>query len=385
LGNEEEGFVSKLVIDTPLPTTMVGSYPRPRWFDYQLHGADFLHAIKLEEHREAFEDAALAVIREQEDAGLDVVTDGQMFYDDYGGSIGSLCWYWYERIPGFSPVKHHNPLAMGAAAADPRDTAVYENWGGTIAREKVRRGAPSRLVDMFQIARRSATRPVKVSVGAGPVNLGFHVDYAAPDSAYRTQRELAEDLVPIFNAELKELAAAGAQAIQLEDLGAWLVLTEDDPQWIVDVMNGWIEGVDALLSWHFCLGAGYGNPNAAFEGQLMRILEPLYEVRVDQYVLDFAWGDMADVSALRDLPDDKGVAAGVVDIRSLRIESDAEIAERMRRVLEVVPYERVWFTTDCGLKALPRFVAKQKLAALGRAAQAVRAELPAGAFPKAVA
>jgi methionine synthase II (cobalamin-independent) len=165
------------------------------------------------------------------------------------------------------------------------------------------------------------------------------------------------------------------QAIQLEDLGAWLVLTESDPQWIVDVMNGWIDGVDALLSWHFCLGAGYGNPNAAFEGQLMRILEPLYGVGVDQYVLDFAWGDMNDVRALRDLPADKMVAAGVVDIRSLRIESDAEIAERMRAVLEVVPHERVWLTTDCGMKALPRFVAANKLAALGRAAATLRAEI----------
>jgi methionine synthase II (cobalamin-independent) len=368
--------MSKLVVDTPLPTTMVGSYPRPRWYDYQLHGSDFLHAIKLEERREAYEDATLAVIREQEQAGLDVVTDGQMYYDDYGGSIGSMCWYWYERIPGFSPVKHHNPLAMGAAAADARDTAVYENWGGTVATEKVRRGAPSRLLDMYRIASAAATRPVKVSVGAGPINLGFHVDYAAPDSAYRSQRELAEDLVPIFNAELRELVAGGVEAIQLEDLGAWLVLTEDDPSWIVDVMNAWIEGVDALLSWHFCLGAGYGNPNAAFEGQLMRILEPLYEVGVDQYVLDFAWGEMNDVRALRDLPKDKTVAAGVVDVRSLRIESEDEIAERMRTVLGVVPHDRVWFTTDCGMKALPRFVASNKLAALGRAARQVRSELP---------
>jgi len=367
--------VSKLKLDTPLPITMVGSYPRPRWYDYQLHGADFLHHIKLEEYREAYEDATLAVIREQEDAGLDVVTDGQMFYDDYGGAIGSLVWYWYERVPGISPVKHHNPLAMGAAASDPRDTAVYENWGGTVAYEKVRRGNPSRLVDMFQIARQLATVPVKVSVGAGPVNLGFHVDYNHPDSAYKSQRALAEDLVPIFNAEMKELVNAGADCIQIEDLGAWLVLSEDDPQWIVDVMNGWVDGVDALLSWHFCLGAGYGNPNAAFVHQLRNILQPLYKVNVDQYVLDFAWGSMDDVVALEGLPEDKGVVAGVVDIRSLRIEAEEEIADRMRKVLEVVPAERTWFTTDCGLKALPRFVAKNKLAAMGRAVRTVRSEL----------
>lgn len=73
------------VVDTQLPVTMVGSYPRPLWYKHQLHGQDIQHAFKLEEHAQAYEDATAACIRDQEEAGLDIVADGQMYFDDYGG------------------------------------------------------------------------------------------------------------------------------------------------------------------------------------------------------------------------------------------------------------------------------------------------------------
>jgi 5-methyltetrahydropteroyltriglutamate--homocysteine methyltransferase len=86
---------------------------------------------------------------------------------------------------------------------------------------------------------------------------------------------------------------------------------------------------------------------------------------------------MVDVSALKELDDDREVQVGVIDIRSLYIETDDEIVERIHKVLDVVPAERVYLTTDCGLKALPRFVAHEKLRALSRAAKRVRAEIGA--------
>ena len=89
------------IVETILPTTMVGSYPRPRWFHYQLLGRDIRVAFKHVDHAEAFADATRVVIQDQEAAGLDIVTDGQMYFDDYMGAIGSFCWYMYERIPGF--------------------------------------------------------------------------------------------------------------------------------------------------------------------------------------------------------------------------------------------------------------------------------------------
>jgi len=92
------------IVDTLLPTTMVGSYPRPHWFKQQLLGRDIRVAFKEVQHEEAYHDAVATVIRDQEEAGLDIVTDGNMWYDDYVGVIGSFCWYMYERIGGFDPA-----------------------------------------------------------------------------------------------------------------------------------------------------------------------------------------------------------------------------------------------------------------------------------------
>jgi methionine synthase II (cobalamin-independent) len=102
------------VTDTILPTTMIGSYPKPRWFEkYNVEGRDLLEWWKLEENFQAWKDATNAVITDQEDAGLDIVTDGQMHFDQYGGAIGSFVWYWYERLGGFTKGKLPNPIARG--------------------------------------------------------------------------------------------------------------------------------------------------------------------------------------------------------------------------------------------------------------------------------
>ncbi|MGH6919046.1 MAG: hypothetical protein ACREJ0_15240, partial [Geminicoccaceae bacterium] len=103
------------IVDTILPTTMVGSYPRPGWFNYQLLGRDVREAFKHAPHEEAYADATRVIIQDQEEAGLDIVCDGQMYFDDYIGSIGSFCWYMYERIPGFDPAKEEHPAAVDAA------------------------------------------------------------------------------------------------------------------------------------------------------------------------------------------------------------------------------------------------------------------------------
>src|SRR2546423_15121270 len=119
------------ITDTVLPTTMVGSYPRPHWFDYQLLGRDVRVAFKHVDHAEAYEDATEVVIHDQEEAGLDYVTDGQMYYDDYVGVIGSFCWYMYERIPGFEHAKEEHPAAVGTSERGVGLT-LLSDWGGGI-------------------------------------------------------------------------------------------------------------------------------------------------------------------------------------------------------------------------------------------------------------
>jgi hypothetical protein len=121
------------IVDTILPTTMVGSYPRPHWFKHQLLGRDVRVAFKEVQHEEAYEDAVATVIRDQVEAGLDIVTDGNMWYDDYVGVIGSFCWYMYERIGGFEHAREQHPSTVGAAerntGGDPLDClgAIAQN------------------------------------------------------------------------------------------------------------------------------------------------------------------------------------------------------------------------------------------------------------------
>src|SRR3954462_11159820 len=101
------------IVDTILPTTMVGSYPRPHWYKHQLLGRDVRVAFKEVQHEEAYEDAVATVIRDQEEAGLDIVADGNMWYDDYVGVIGSFCWYMDDRIGGVEPAPRADPRCVG--------------------------------------------------------------------------------------------------------------------------------------------------------------------------------------------------------------------------------------------------------------------------------
>jgi 5-methyltetrahydropteroyltriglutamate--homocysteine methyltransferase len=216
---------------------------------------------------------------------------------------------------------------------------------------------------------------MKVSVGAGPVNLAWHVYF----EHYKDAKELSYALAPIFNAEMKALVEEGATFLQLEDLGAWLPLfTEDenDYEWIADVIAQCVDGVDAKIAWHFCYGNAWGNRLAdLYPAGYEAVLPHFYDVPVDQFVLDFANREMIDIDALKSLPDDKEVGIGVVDIRTMMVETPEVVADRIRKVIEVVPPERVWLTTDCGLKPLPRTVAKLKLKALTEGAAIVRAEV----------
>ena len=192
------------IVDTLLPTTMVGSYPRPHWFKHQLLGRDIRVAFKEVQHEEAYHDAVATVIRDQEEAGLDIVTDGNMWYDDYVGVIGSFCWYMYERIGGFEPSREEHPSVVDAPPSKGKE--LLDDWGGVINSGPVTHG-PIRLADLYKIAAKHTHKPVKVSVGAGPANLAWHVYF----KHYKNAKELSFALAPIFNKEMKEPRRRGRE------------------------------------------------------------------------------------------------------------------------------------------------------------------------------
>jgi len=362
------------IVDTLLPTTMVGSYPRPQWYKHQLLGRDVRIAFKEVQHEEAYNDAVATVIRDQEEAGLDIVTDGNMWYDDYVGVIGSFCWYMYERIGGFEHARDPHPSMVDAGPSQGKE--ILDDWGGVVNSGPVSRG-PIRLADLYRVAAKHSKMPVKVSVGAGPANLAWHVYF----KHYKNERDLSFALAPIFNAEMKDLVAAGAKYLQFEDLGAWLPLftnNKDDYKWIREVVEQCCDGVDAKIGWHFCFGNAWGNDilSASYPEGYQTVLPHFFETKgIDQFVLDYANRDMAGVDFLKNLPKDKDVQIGVLDIRTNAIETPEKIAARIRKVIAAVPPERVTLSTDCGMKPLARMVAKMKLKALADGAKIVRKEL----------
>lgn len=360
---------------TLLPTTMVGSYPRPSWFDHQLAGRDLLEAFKLIRHKEAFEDAVKVVIDDQLRAGLDIVTDGQMWFDDYSMGIGAFLFYWLERIEGFGKEKLPHPSRDKARGRD--EWALDEVGGIGLDAAPVR--GPIRMAELFRIAQGCTHKPVKASIGAGPVQLSTLVHFRG--GPIRDRVALSHALAEIFRAEISDVVAAGCRHVQLEDLGAWIptLSGESDYAWVRAVVNETMAGCvgkDVATSWHFCLGNVWGN---RMQGLTRRgyaeVLPHYYECEVDQFVLDFACCEMEDAALLADLPKSKTVAVGVIDVRTLEVESPEHVAERIRKVLEHIAPERVTLTTDCGMKQLPRGCAQQKLRALVRGAEIVRAEL----------
>jgi 5-methyltetrahydropteroyltriglutamate--homocysteine methyltransferase len=363
------------IVDKMLPTTMVGSYPRPHWFKHQLLGRDIRVAFKEVQHEEAYDDAVATVIRDQEDAGLDIVTDGNMWYDDYVGVIGSFCWYMYERIGGFEAAREQHPSTVGAKERT-QGGEIMDDWGGVINSGPVTRG-PIRLADLYKIAKKHAKVPVKVSVGAGPANLAWHAYF----NHYKDAKELTMALCPIFNQEMKDLVAAGATYLQFEDLGAWLPLftnNKDDYKWVKESVERCCDGVNAKIGWHFCFGNAWGNDilSANYPQGYQTVLPHLFDVKgIDEFVLDYANRDMDGVDFLKNLPKDKGIQIGVLDIRTAAIERPETIASRIRKVLEHVPADKVTLSSDCGMKPLARMVAKMKLKALVDGAAIVRGEL----------
>jgi len=372
----------KKVVNRVLPTTMVGSYPRPHWFKHQLLGRDVRVAFKEVEHEEAYTDAVAAVIDDQEEAGLDIVTDGNMWYDDYVGVIGSFCWYLYERIPGFEPTRNPHPSMIGAGPSAGK--TFLDDWGGVVNDGPVdKKGDALRWTDLFQIAKAHARKPVKVSIGAGPANLAWHV-YFNDKSYYKSPKDLTFALCPIFNKEMKELVKAGATYLQIEDLGAWLPLftnNKDDYKWIRESIEMMCDGVNAKIGWHFCFGNAWGNDilSANFPQGYQTVLPYFWNTEgVDEFVLDYANRHMNGVEFLKNCPKNKGVQVGVLDIRTSMVETPDAIADRVRTTLKALSPEQVTLSTDCGMKPLARMVAKLKLKALAEGAAIVRKEIGAG-------
>jgi 5-methyltetrahydropteroyltriglutamate--homocysteine methyltransferase len=285
-----------------------------------------------------------------EDAGIDVITDGEMRRLD--GYVDS----YYAIIQGIEPVPSARKDGPWGYDQQTRYRAV-----GTIQTPPGGLG----IVKEFQYARRRTGKVLKATC-AGPLTFGSRI---LPGGPYGSVVEIAERFAEVINQELKGLAASGARWIQIDEPARGNVSGQE----MARLFNLATDGVAATLGFHVC----FGNRNG--RGRFKRSYRPyfpgLLEARADQFVMEFASRELAEIDLWREHGDGRELAAGVVDVKSFYIETPEDVAERVRALLDVCPADRLMLCPDCGFGWNPNNMCVAKLRALAAGARIVRAEL----------
>ena len=334
-----------------LQTSVIGSYAWPSWF------ITAVEAIRQGDYgpkdiEETLNDAVDLAIRDQEEAGLDVISDGEMrrlgfFTADFYGKLSGL-----RALP---PLRRLGP-------------------GGHDQRERLEAVEPFEapdglgLVDEYLYARTRTSLPLKVPC-PGPYTLAGRI---MPGALYADRMAVAQHFATIINKELRDVVKAGASFIQLDEPS--YAVHKHSPRAFVELFNQTVKGVEARIGLHLCFGNYIGRPVAH------RTYAPLFphilETQADEIHLEMANREMAEVHLARDIAEaGKTVAAGVIDVKNYFIETPDLVADRIRTVLEHVSPEQLVLAPDCGLSQTARWAARQKLQAMVQGAQLVRDSL----------
>ncbi len=334
-----------------LQTSVIGSYAWPSWF------ITSVEAIRRGEFgpkdiEETLNDAVDMAVRDQEDAGVDVISDGEM------RRFGFFTANFYGRLTGLEAVPPMRRLGPGGH--DQRER--YEAVEAFDAPEGLG------LIAEYDYVRARARHALKVPC-PGPYTLAGRI---ATGGLYRDRMAVSERFAEIINAELKSLVAAGVTFLQLDEPS--YAVHKHSPKAFVDLFNRTVEGVDARIGLHLCFGNYIGRPVAH------RVYAPLFphilDIHADEIHLEMANREMAEVELVRDVAEaGKTVAAGLIDVKNYFVETPDIVADRIRTVLRHVPPEGLVVAPDCGLSQTARWAARAKLKAMVAGARIVRAEL----------
>ena len=288
--------------------------------------------------------ARKAAIKDQEVAGVDIVTDGELQRDN-------MIDYFTERIPGIQ--------------VDLGSKRFYYDFYDVEVRSKLGTGSLG-LTEEVKFLKKFTDHSTKVSV-SGPHTLVKRIR----NSFYKDEAEFAVDLGKALNRELKEMVRTGVTELQIDE-PYYSGFPEDLP-WAVKAINAVTEGVDAHVTLHICYGNRYGKPS--FEGSYKYLFPTILDAKVHALSLEFARRGEEDIQLFKEFKAPFTLGLGVIDVKTQDIESPALVADRIRRALEVVPAERLVINPDCGCVHLPRDVAFAKLTAMVEGARMVRNEL----------
>ncbi len=338
------------------PTTLVGSYPQPEWLiDRKKLAGRFPPRVRAKELwripepflAEAQADATLLAIRAQEEAGLDIVTDGEIRRESYSNRFATALEGVDIDNPGSALDRsgHPNPV--------PRVVG------------RIRRKRPVEVEDL-RFLRAHTKKMIKITV-PGP----FTMSQQAQNEFYPTEEEAAMDYAVAVNAEIRDLFAAGADVVQIDE-PYMQARPEKARQYGLKALNRALEGVEGTTAVHICFGYAaviHSRPSG------YSFLSELSGCSCKQVSIETAQSNL-DCSVLKTLPGKK-IILGVIDLNDMTVETPQKVAERIRRALPYAKAEDIIVAPDCGMKYLPREVAFGKMKAMVEGAKIMREELGA--------
>ena len=363
--------------DTQLATAMVGSFPKPTWFTESLRGRPFKVAMGDSVYREQYIDAVACYVNEQEQAGLDILTDGDTRFDL---EVGGRSWFFYtiERLKGIGGFRDSSHF-LDYADIKPGHILyeVQEAYHSPAVTDKITRG-PLHFAAIWKTAQKMTNKSVKFgSISATCLPMMLWNEY------YKTDQELVMDLAAALNEELRELADAGCPVIQVEEpplhfaCCATPPATDKDLEFYTKAFNREVEGVNTEIWAHTC----WGNPNQQSfyweRPSYERSLPHLLQLNADVLMLEGASNQGRDLPLLKNYKTDKKIGIGVINHTVTTVEPPQMIADLIRKALEYIPPERLIITADCGFgrEGLSRRIAFYKCIALVQGTNMVRREL----------
>lgn len=334
-----------------LTTSVIGSYAWPSWF---------ITAIKAIENgeygpkdiEETLNDAVDMALRDQEEAGVDIISDGEM------RRLGFFTADFYGRLSGLNKLP---PLRrMGPGGHDQRER--YEAYEAFDAPEGMG------LVKEYEYVKTQTSTPLKMPC-PGPYTLAGRI---MPGAVYKDRMEVANQFAVIINKELKALEAAGVTFIQLDEPS--YAVHKHSPKAFVDLFNKTVEGLSSRISLHLCFGNYIGRPVAH------RIYAPIFPYILDanthEFAMEFANRELAEAELCTQIVEaGKDVAAGLIDVKNYFIETPEIVADRIRKMLKYVPADRLTITPDCGFSQTARWAARAKMISMVEGAKMVRSEI----------
>jgi 5-methyltetrahydropteroyltriglutamate--homocysteine methyltransferase len=336
-----------------LPTSLVGSYPQPDWLiDRDKLAKQMPPRVRAKELwridpqwlEQAQDDATILAIRNQERAGLDIITDGEMRRESYSNRFATAL----EGIDLNNPGK--TPNRTGGFTIVPRIVG------------RIRRRHPVEMRDV-EFLRAHTRRTIKMTV-PGPFTMAQQTE----DAFYNDEKAMAMDYAAAVNAEIKDMFAAGADIVQIDE--PWMqARPEKARQYGVEALNRALEGVAGVTAVHLCFGYA-AMVKAKPTGY--SFLPELEQSKARQISIETAQPGL-DCSVLASLS--KTVILGVIDLSDMAVETPETVAARIRRALPYVAAERLVIAPDCGMKYLPHEIAFAKMKAMVAGARIVRDEL----------